>query len=68
MNIIEHVWDYLDRRLRHRERPPKTRDELWEALQEEWHKIPLKYIRKLYLSIPRRIQALVRANGRYTKY
>ncbi|KAG8729299.1 hypothetical protein FRC10_004081, partial [Ceratobasidium sp. 414] len=36
MNIIEHVWSYLDRKVRSRCVLPRTTDELWEALKEEW--------------------------------
>ena len=38
MNIIEHVWDYLDRRVRTRSPLPRNCDDLWMALQEEWAK------------------------------
>jgi len=67
-NIIEPVWDYLDRRIRARLVQPTNLDQLWEALQEEWAKIDIHYIRKLYESIPRRVNALLRAKGSWTKY
>lgn len=68
MNIIEHVWDYLDRAVRAREVQPRNKDEFWAALQEEWFRIPISYITKLYNSLPSRVQALKKARGGYTKY
>jgi len=68
MNIIEHVWDYVDHQVRHRKVFPRNLDELWTALQEEWANVDLQYIRRLYKSIPRRVAALHRVKGGYTKY
>jgi len=34
-NIIEHVWDYVDRKIRQRKILPRNLKELWAALQEE---------------------------------
>ena len=68
MNIIEHVWDYLDRNIRAREVQPRNKEEFWEVLQEEWYRIPLAYISKLYLSLPERVHALSKARGGYTRF
>ena len=35
MNIIEHVWDYLEKRVRKREIQPRNADKLWLILEEE---------------------------------
>jgi hypothetical protein len=67
-SIIEHVWDYLDRQVRKYKVGPSNIDELWGVLQYEWERIPLSYIHKLYESIPRRIEKLHEARGRWTKY
>ena len=67
-NIIEHVWDHLDRRIRARPVQPRNLDHLWDILQEEWANMDLNYIWYLYDSIPRRIEALYEAKGCYTKY
>ena len=40
LNPIEHLWDELERRLRQRNEPPNTEDELFEFLLDEWEKIP----------------------------
>ena len=63
MSIIEPVWDHLDQNVRTRPRQPRNKDELWEALQEEWYNIDPGYIRNLYDSMPRRLQALLAAKG-----
>ena len=39
LNIIERVWDYLDRKKM--ERLPKNVNELWNVLKEEWYNIPI---------------------------
>lgn len=68
MNIIEHVWHYLDRRVRQRPNQPHNLDALWEALQEEWYRIDQEFLDHLYNSIPRRVDALVAAKGGNTRY
>ena len=67
-NILEHGWDVLDRRVRARNPLPHNLDELWVALQEEWAKLDLYYVRRLYNSIPSRISALHKSKGHYTRY
>lgn len=68
MSIIEHAWDQLDRQLRAHEELPKNRTELWEFLQEEWAKLDMDFINRLYDSMPRRVKTLHEAKGKYTKY
>jgi hypothetical protein len=68
MNIIEHAWDYLDRRVHSQSPLPKNLGELWDALVEEWGTIEEEYITKLYESMPRRVQALLEAKGGHTRY
>lgn len=68
MNPIEHVWAQLDRAVRARPILPRNRDELWEALEEEWYKLPLEFIANLYNSMPHRVAALMEAKGGHTRY
>ncbi|TFK63776.1 hypothetical protein BDN72DRAFT_733519, partial [Pluteus cervinus] len=68
LNIIEHLWEYLDRRVRTRQTPPTNLMELWDALVEEWGNIEQDYIDRLFDSMPRRIAAVIAAKGGYTKY
>lgn len=68
MNIIEHVWDQLDKLIRARNPLPRSLEELWQALQEEWAKFPQHSLDKLFESMPRRVAALLKARGSWTKY
>jgi len=68
MNPIENTWSELDRRLRARPTAPKTKDQLFEVLQEEWEAIPDAYFKKLAESMPSRVRAVVAAKGAGTKY
>ncbi|GFX06877.1 transposable element Tcb2 transposase [Trichonephila clavipes] len=58
LNIIEHLWGYLESKLRARFPPPSTISALETALHEEWLHIPLQVVHDLYASIPRRIQSV----------
>ena len=68
MSIIEHSWDYVDRQICQRDVLPTSEENLWEILQEEWAKIPLDYINKLYDSLPHRVQELLNVKGSHTSY
>ena len=68
MNIIEHAWDYVDRRIHAQVPLPSNTKQLWDALTEEWGKLDKYFVRRLYCSIPSRVQALKKAKGGYTKY
>ena len=68
LNIIEHVWDYIDCRLRACATLPSNIDKLWVVLQEQWEKMDLEFIRGLYRSMQRRVKSLHLVKGRYTKY
>ena len=66
LNIIEHIWDYLDRKkVKH---GPRNAEECFEVLQREWHIIPQNFITNLYESIPRRISAVIKAKGGRSRY
>ena len=66
LNPIEHTWGYLKRRLA--EYPPSGMEKLWDRIQVEWEKIPAEECQKLIESMPRRVQAVLKAKGGYTKY
>ena len=57
LNIIEHLWCVLERQLRKRYPPPSCLKELEQVLLENWLKIPLDEVRKLYDPIRTRIEA-----------
>jgi hypothetical protein len=43
-------------------------EELWRRIEEEWNKISAKVYQKLIESMPRRIEAVIKAKEGYTKY
>ena len=63
VNPIENAWVELERRLRARPTAPKTNDQLFAVLQEEWAAIPDAYFKKLAESMPRRVRAVMAAKG-----
>ncbi|GFX89284.1 transposable element Tcb2 transposase [Trichonephila clavipes] len=56
LNPIEHVWDFLGRRLAARTLPPVTIREFRLALQDEWAAMPQQLIDTLILSMGRRCE------------
>src|SRR5262249_22255094 len=68
LNPIEHLWWYLKRRLDEYEEPPKSLTELWECCQVDWDKITKETCQNLIESMPRRVAAILKAKGGYTKY
>jgi transposase len=75
LNPIEHLWWAL-KKIMYKDYPQfnnfSTAQEHWEefceALKASWLKIPSLLIKKLILSMPRRLDACRRARGRQTKY
>jgi hypothetical protein len=51
---IEYLWDELGRRVRHRQSPPETLQELRDALVHEWNNIPQAFIQRLICYMRRR--------------
>ena len=68
LSPIEHLWDEMDRRVRRRQPPPQSTQQLHNALLEEWNNIPQGFIQLLIGSMRRRCQAVVNARGGHTRY
>lgn len=68
LNPIEHLWTYLKKQLQKYEEPPNSVHQLWDRVQAEWEKIPKEECQKLIESMPRRVAAVAKAKGGYTKY
>jgi len=64
LNPIEHLWSHLKRQLAEYEVPPGGITGLWERVEE----IDVLTCQNLVDSMPRRIEALIKAKGAYTKY
>jgi hypothetical protein len=58
----------LDRRVRSRQPAPQTLQELQQALEQEWGRIPQDRIRRLIESMLRRVHAVLQANGGPNRY
>ncbi|GFW68490.1 transposable element Tcb2 transposase [Trichonephila clavipes] len=68
LNPIEHVWDFLGRRLAVRTLPPVTIRELRLALQGEWAAMPRQLIDTLILSMGRRCETCLAVRGDHIPY
>lgn len=68
LNPIEHVWDAIGRRINSRPQPPNSLRELEAWVQVEWQSLPQNYVDSLIDSVPRRIRAVIEANGGHTRY
>ena len=76
LNPIEHLWFRL-KQLVYQVNPEieqvqgdadTVRDVLWDALEQAWHLIEENILDDLVESMQRRVQAVIKAEGRYTKY
>jgi transposase len=65
LSPIEHVWDEMERRLRHLPNQPVTLAEMGPALI---HNIPQAFFNNLVRSMRRRSPACINANGGHTRY
>lgn len=68
LNPIEHLWTHLKKKLAEYENPPSGILELWERAEMEWNEIGKEVCQNLIESMPRRVEAVIKANGGYTKY
>ena len=67
LNIIENVWGRLkyEMRLQYFD----DVEDLWSEVSRLWKElITPEFVRNLYRSMPRRIDAIIEANGKHTKY
>ncbi|GFS86354.1 transposable element Tcb2 transposase [Trichonephila clavipes] len=68
LNPIEHVWDFLGRRLAARTLPPVTIRELRLALQDDWAAMRQQLIDTLILSMGRRCETCLAVRGDHIPY
>ncbi len=66
LNPIENIWGIVKRKMRNKR--PKNADELKATVNETWDSIPPQQCNKLITSMPRRIEAVIKAKGAPTKY
>ena len=67
MNPIEHIWDYLGRKVRARGNVHDLRD-LENALIQEWNNIPNVVVRRYVRSMQGRLAACINSRASHTRY
>ncbi|XP_011270661.1 hypothetical protein CAOG_08983 [Capsaspora owczarzaki ATCC 30864] len=68
LNPIEHAWNMVKNAV-YKQREITNQDMLWERFQEVYHKVlTVEVCTSLISSMPRRIKAVLDAQGGYTKY
>ena len=67
MNPVEHIWDYLGRKVRARGNVHNLRD-LENALIQEWNNIPNVVIRRYVRSIRGRLAPCINSRDGHTRY
>ena len=68
LNPIEHLWNEVERRLRHLPERAMSKKDLWIKLQHVWNRIELDFLTKLIESMLERVRAVIKAKGGYTKW
>ncbi len=66
LNPTENLWGIVKRKMRNKR--PTNADELKATVKETWASIPPQQCHKLITSMPRRIEAVIKAKGAPTKY
>ncbi len=66
LNPIENIWGIVKRKMRNKR--PTNADELKSTVKETWASIPPQQCHKRITSMPRRIEAVIKAKGAPTKY
>ena len=67
MNPIEHIWDYLGRKVQARGNVHNLRD-LENALLQEWNNIPNVVIGRYVMSMRGRLAACIKSRSGHTRY
>ncbi len=66
LNPVENLWGIVKRKMR--DTRPNKADDLKATVKETWASIPPQQCHKLITSMPRRIEAVIKAKGAPTKY
>lgn len=68
LNPIEHLWFILKRYIYDYPEPATGVFDLWNRVTKAWAEITQEQVRDLIKSMPRRIEAVIKAKGGNTKY
>lgn len=66
LNPIEMLWIDVDKEIKRRK--PKSKDQLFQVIQEAWDAIPESRCRKLVESMKRRCLEVIKNKGMTTSY
>ena len=66
LNPIEHLWNYIKMELTKYPRQAKVVWEIWERVAEVWGDIEPEVCQNLTRSMPRGLEAVVKAKGGHT--
>jgi len=68
LNPIEHLWHHLKLKLSRYEKKATSVHELWERVDKEWNSFTEDECARYYESMPKRIQAVIKAKGGNTNF
>ena len=68
INPIEHLWAHLKKKLYEYPEAPRGLLELWDRVQDQWNKIDPETCANLVDSMPTRIEVVIKAKGKWTRY
>jgi transposase len=68
LNPIENIWAEMKMMVRRRTPPPPNVKVLERYVKDAWNDLPPEYYKKLINSMPRRIEAVIKANGNRIGY
>jgi transposase len=68
LNPIEHLWVDIKDKLDEYPTYAKGVWEVWERVEEVWNNVPPETCQNLIESMPRRLEAVIKAKGGHTKY
>ena len=68
LNSIEHLWNEVDRHLRHFPGQISGKEDLWNKIQQVWLEIDVETCTNLIHSMPERIHDVIKARGGYTRW
>jgi transposase len=69
LNPIENIWAYITKKIRSVDFRPANAEELQEAIENAWERLAEDYnMRNLILSMRRRLQFVIEANGAAIHY
>ncbi|KAG4080632.1 hypothetical protein HA402_013162 [Bradysia odoriphaga] len=70
LNIIENVWAELQKNLNKKllNFTVSTKNELLQLIEESWKELPSDFIRKCILSMPERLEEVIKMKGKQTRF